>query len=264
MSDATTEKSKPVFLPKTDFPMKGDLPKREPAMLEAWEKSDLYGRMQAKAKDKPLFVLHDGPPYANGHIHIGHALNKILKDIVVKSRAMAGFRAPYVPGWDCHGLPIEFQLLKELKMDKRQVTDVADFRRKAQAFAERFIDIQRGEFKRLGVLGAWQTPYTTMSPQYEAAILKAFRLLYGKGFIYRGKKPVYWCVHDESALAEAEVEYKEKKSPSIHVEFPVKSGSPFKDAPPHAALVWTTTPWTLPANLALAFHPVHEYVLVRV
>jgi len=260
----TTETTKPVFLPKTDFPMKGDLPKREPVMLEGWEKTDLYGRMQEKAKDKPLFVLHDGPPYANGHIHIGTALNKILKDIVVKSRAMAGYRAPYVPGWDCHGLPIEHQLLKEMKMDKRQVTDVGDFRSKAQAFAERFIDIQRGEFKRLGVLGAWATPYTTMSPRYESAILKAFRRLYGKGFIYRGKKPVYWCVHDESALAEAEVEYRDKKSSSIHVEFPIKSGSPFKDAPPHGALVWTTTPWTLPANLALCFHPVHEYALVKV
>ena len=265
MADATTEQSKPVFLPKTDFPMKGDLPKREPAILEGWEKSDLYGRMQEKAKDKPLFVLHDGPPYANGNIHIGHALNKILKDMVVKSRAMSGFRAPYVPGWDCHGLPIETQLLKEMKMDKRQVTDVADFRRKAQAFAERFIDIQRGEFKRLGVLGTWDKPYTTMSPQYESAILKAFRVLYTKGFIYRGKKPVYWCVHDESALAEAEVEYKDKKSPSIFVEFPaVASSSPFKDAPPHGFLVWTTTPWTLPANLGLSFHPVHEYALVKV
>lgn len=251
--------SKTVHLPKTQFPMKGDLPKREPAWLEFWEKNDVYRKMQDAGRAS-TYVLHDGPPYANGHIHIGHALNKILKDMVVKSRALAGFKSPYVPGWDCHGLPIETALLKEMKMDKRHVKDIPAFRKKAQEFAERFIGIQRSEFKRLGGLGAWSEPYVTMSSRYEARIIRAFRLLLEKGYIYRGLKTVSWCIACETALAEAEVEYKDKTSPSVYVYFPIKKPAEFGEA---GVLIWTTTPWTLPANMAVALHPDLEYELVE-
>lgn len=248
--------------------MRGDLPKREPSILEFWKKLDVYAALLKRNEggSRGPFALHDGPPYANGHIHIGHALNKILKDFVVKSKALLGYFTPYRPGWDCHGLPIETELLKELKMERRHIRDVADFRGKAKAFAERFIEIQKQEFVRLGCVGDWGNPYTTMQPQYEGAILKAFRELALKGYIYRGLKPVHWCVHCETALAEAEVEYKTKRSPSIYVKFPVKSGSPF-DLPPEIptyVLIWTTTPWTLPANAGLAFHPELKYVHVEV
>ena len=254
-----TDYSSTLNLPQTDFPMKGDLPKREPEFLKTWE--GLYGRIQEKQKGrKSRFVLHDGPPYANGHIHIGHALNKVLKDMVVKSRALMGHRTPYVPGWDCHGLPIETALLKELKISKRGVTDIPAFRAQAEAFAERFIDLQRAEFKRLGVLGDWDKPYKTMAKEYEARILRAFRLLLKDGYIYRGLKPVLWCVTCETALAEAEVEYKDKTSPSVHVAFPVKSG---KLPAGSEVVIWTTTPWTLPANRAVALHPDLDYVLVE-
>ena len=210
--------SKTVLLPKTAFSMKAGLPKKEPDILKFWEKIDLYRNMLDARKEKPVYVLHDGPPYANGHIHIGHALNKILKDIVVKSRAMAGHFAPYVPGWDCHGLPIEQQLLKELKMGKRHVENIPEFRKKARNFAAKFIDIQREEFKRLGVFGQWDDPYMTMSPGYEGTVLQAFRQLLGKGYIYRDKKTIYWCINCETALADAEVEYKDKISDSMDAE----------------------------------------------
>jgi isoleucyl-tRNA synthetase len=251
--------SSTLNLPHTDFPMKGDLPQREPQMLERWQ--GLYEKIQKhQEKRRSSYVLHDGPPYANGHIHIGHALNKTLKDMVVKSRALMGHKTPYVPGWDCHGLPIETALLKELKISKRGVTDIPAFRKQAEAFAERFIGLQREEFKRLGVLGDWDKPYKTMAREYEARILRAFRLLLGKGYIYRGLKPVLWCVTCETALAEAEVEYKDKTSPSVYVAFPVKA-SPVKELEGANVLIWTTTPWTLPANRAVAFHPDLEYVL---
>ncbi|MBI4387177.1 MAG: class I tRNA ligase family protein, partial [Elusimicrobia bacterium] len=267
-----TDYSKTVNLPKTQFPMRADLPKREPVQIGLWESRGVYRKMLDRAKDG-AFVLHDGPPYANGHIHIGHALNKILKDMVVKSRALAGLRTPYVPGWDCHGLPIEHALLKEMKMDKRAVKDIVDFRAKARHFAKKFIDIQREEFRRLEILGDWFRPYDTMSHSYEARVLRAFRLLFEKGYIYRGLKSVGWCFHCETALAEAEVEYREKLSPSIYVALPVASSAPIEEAlrqeggcgPARAeVVVWTTTPWTLPGNMAVAFHPDLDYVLAKV
>ncbi len=252
--------SKTVNLPKTEFPMKGELPKREPEILKTWE--GLYERILDRTKDRPAYVLHDGPPYANGHTHIGHALNKILKDMTVKSRGLMGFRTPYVPGWDCHGLPIESALLKELKISKRAVVDIPAFRRQASAFAKKFIGIQREEFIRLGVLGDWGRPYQTMNREYEALILRVFRVLMGKGCIYRGLKSVPWCVTCETALAEAEIEYKDKSSPSVYVALPIQS--PKEGFSGAEIVVWTTTPWTLPANMAAAFHPDLEYVLCDV
>ncbi|MBI4377345.1 MAG: isoleucine--tRNA ligase [Elusimicrobia bacterium] len=257
----TQDYSQTLNLPKTDFPMKGDLPKREPELLKRWRELGIYEAMAERQKGRPSYVLHDGPPYANGHIHIGHALNKTLKDMVVKSRALMGFQTPYVPGWDCHGLPIETALLKELGMSQRGIRNVASFRAQAESFAERFIEIQREEFKRLGILGDWSRPYKTLSRQYEAAVLKAFRLLLRDGYIYRGLKPVYWCISCETALAEAEVEYKDKSSPSIHVSFPIKRGP--SELAGAQVMVWTTTPWTLPANRLVALHPELKYVLVE-
>ena len=259
MPEARADWSATVRLPKTDFPQKGDLAKREPEFLAAWEKDGLYGKIRARQKGRPPFVLHDGPPYANGNIHIGHALNKTLKDMTVKARALMGHETPYVPGWDCHGLPIETALLKEKKMSKRGVTDIPAFRAEAAAFAERFIDLQRAEFKRLGVFGEWDKPYKTLEKGYEAAILKAFAECLKKGLIYRGLKPVLWCPTCETALAEAEVEYKDKTSPSVYVALPVTEGE-LKGA---SVVVWTTTPWTLPANRAVAVHPLLDYVLVE-
>jgi isoleucyl-tRNA synthetase len=264
---AKTEKknySDTVRLPKTEFPMRGNLPKREPQWLDFWEENRIFEKMNARPGRDP-FVLHDGPPYANGHIHIGHALNKVLKDVVVKSQSLMGKRTPYIPGWDCHGLPIEHALLKEKKMSKRAVDDVPAFRREAAAFAERWIETQKAEFRRLGVLAEWDSPYKTMSKRYEAAILKAFRLLYNQGFIYRGVKTVSWCVTCETALAEAEIEYKIKKSPSVFVALPVLKGHEIfgETTHPVEVVIWTTTPWTLPANKAVALHPKLEYCVVE-
>ena len=281
MPEARTDWSATVRLPKTDFPMKGDLAKREPEFLKAWTDMGLYERLQERQKGRPPFVLHDGPPYANGHIHIGHALNKILKDMTVKARALMGHATPYVPGWDCHGLPIETALLKEMKMSKRGVTDIPKFRRDAGAFADRFIDLQREEFKRLGVLGDWSRPYTTKAKDYEARILRAFRLLVKEGHVYRGLKPVLWCATCETALAEAEVEYQDKTSPSVYVALPllpflaaqIVNDKEYLDVLSEqdkalltgsSLVIWTTTPWTLPANRAAAFNPLLEYVLVIV
>ncbi|MDE1976502.1 MAG: isoleucine--tRNA ligase [Elusimicrobia bacterium] len=247
-------------LPQTEFPMRGDLPKREPDILAFWARLDLYEKMRQRQKGRKPFVLHDGPPYANGHIHIGHALNKILKDMAVKSRALMGFETPYVPGWDCRGLPIETALLKELKTSKRGIKDVPAFRKSAAEFAEKFIAVQREEFKRLGGIGDWEKPYKTMSRGYEAKILEAFRRLLMQGFIYRGLKPVYWCITCETALAEAEIEYKDKTSPSVYVALPIKEGP--QELIGKDVLVWTTTPWTLPANMAVAFNPQEEYRLI--
>ncbi len=260
MAETKADYSATLNLPQTEFPMKGDLPKREPEALARW--AGLYEKIQKSQETrKKRFVLHDGPPYANGHIHIGHALNKVLKDMVVKSRALMGYKTPYIPGWDCHGLPIETALLKELKISKRGVTDIPAFRQQAEAFAERFIELQRQEFKRLGVLGDWDKPYKTMAREYESRILRAFRLLLKDGFIYRGLKPVLWCITCETALAEAEVEYKDKTSPSVYVAFPIKGGP--KELAGANVLIWTTTPWTLPANRAVAFHPDMDYVLTE-
>ena len=267
--------SKTVNLPKTDFPMKADLPKREPALLERWENEKVYEKALERRKGKEKFVLHDGPPYANGHLHLGHALNKILKDIIVRCKTMAGYYAPYVPGWDCHGLPIELQLMKELKITDKHKVDRTKFRDQAKAFAEKFVEIQKKEFQRMGVLGDWDHSYLTMADDYKKTIVKCFEDLQEKGYVYRGKKPVYWCSTDETALAEAEVEYENDKGPSIFVAFPSAGNSPefieTTGTPPiekrsrwwlsASYVIWTTTPWTLPANLAIAFNQDELYVV---
>jgi isoleucyl-tRNA synthetase len=255
-----------VNLPRTAFPMRANLPATEPVALERWEAMNLYGAVRAKSAGRPKFVLHDGPPYANGQIHIGHVLNKVLKDFVVKSRTMAGWDAPYVPGWDCHGLPIELKVDRELGAAKRNLS-VADFRRACQAYAARFVDTQRDDFKRLAVLGDWNHPYLTMAHAYQAAIVRALGRFVEQGLVYKGKKPVHWCIHCRTALAEAEVEYEAHSSPSIYVEFPLDGAAraeadarfPALRGRPLSALIWTTTPWTIPSNLALAFHPDFDY-----
>ncbi len=259
-----------ITLPRTEFPMRGDLPKREPAMLERWEEQGLYEQLQANAEGRPRFVLHDGPPYANGEIHIGHALNKILKDIVVKSRLLAGFQAPYVPGWDCHGLPIELQVEKKLGKVGVKV-DAAEFRRACRQYAGEQIDTQRRDFKRLGVLGAWEQPYETRSFGYEADMLRSLARIVENGHLRRGAKPVHWCFDCGSALAEAEIEYMDKVSPSIDVSFAVADSADAAkrlgltdDGARYAVPIWTTTPWTLPANLAVALHPELDYVVVQI
>ncbi|HEY5946920.1 MAG TPA: isoleucine--tRNA ligase [Kofleriaceae bacterium] len=251
-----------VNLPETDFPMRGDLAKREPEILAEWDQSNLYERIAAARAGAPLWVLHDGPPYSNGHIHYGHILNKILKDIVVKSRTMAGFRTPYVPGWDTHGLPIELAVERELGA-KRQTMSAADIRKACRDYAMKFVDIQRTEFKRLGVLGDWERPYLTLDPTYEGAIVSALATFTRGGFLYRGKKPVIWCPRDKTALAEAEIEYKDKSSPSVYVKMPLQDRGKLDERITRPALViWTTTPWTLPANLAIVAHPEFTYVAI--
>jgi isoleucyl-tRNA synthetase len=251
-------------LPHTDFPMKAGLPLNEPKQLAEWEEKKLYHRIQQARSGAPSYVLHDGPPYPTGTIHLGTGLNKILKDMVVKSKTMAGFRAPYVPGWDCHGLPIETQVEKELGGKKGSVPP-GEFRRMCREFASRYVDQHRRDFKRLGVLGQWEDPYLTMSPQYEATIADAFVTFLEKGYVYRGLKPVYWCIVDSTALAEAEVEYEDHTSPSIWVKFAVEPGSPAaeKIGTGVSAVIWTTTPWTIPHNRALAFHPDYDYVVAE-
>ncbi|MFB0527495.1 MAG: isoleucine--tRNA ligase [bacterium] len=259
------EYNKTINLPATRFQMKADLPKREPGIQKMWKEMKLYETIQEKNKSGPRYILHDGPPYANGNIHIGTALNKILKDIVVKFKLMEGFNVPFVPGWDCHGLPIEYQLLRNLGLRKEEI-DRVDFRRKARAYAQEFAGIQKEEFKRLGNFGYWENSYFTMSYDYEAKIIEIFKRLVGQGYIYRGKKPVYWCANCETALAEAEVEYSNHASHSVYVKFPVKKLGKDKETKlglPASVLIWTTTPWTLPANVALAFHPEYEYVWVK-
>ena len=254
-------------LPKTSFPMKANLPQREPEILKRWEEEKTYQQLREIAKERPKYILHDGPPYANGHIHIGTALNKILKDLIIKSRNMAGFNGEYVPGWDCHGLPIEHEVDKSLGSKKGSYS-ISEKRKLCRAFANRFIDIQREEFKRLGVMGEWENPYLTMSYDYEATIAREYGRFVGKGSVYRGKKPVYWCASCVTALAEAEVEYEDHKSPSIAVKFPALSD--FGERLPALknkkvyVLIWTTTPWTIPANLAIAFHPDYTYVAAEV
>src|SRR4030042_1061967 len=247
-------------LPKTQFPMKADLPKREPEILKQWVEADIYQLILQKSKDRAKFVLHDGPPYANGDIHIGHALNKTLKDIIVKYKTMQGFDSAYVPGWDCDGLPVEHQLFKELGIDKYQISQL-DFRKKAHAYALKYVSIQKEQFIRLGVFGDWQNPYLTLTPDYEESIILAFSELVKKGYVYRGLKPVNWCFKCETALAEAEVEYEDHTSPSIYVKFKLEEN---KDYPQDSYLViWTTTPWTLIANVAVAVHPDFVYSYIK-
>jgi isoleucyl-tRNA synthetase len=256
-----------INLPKTSFAMKANLPQREPEMLKHWEKIDVYGKIRAARAGSPSYVLHDGPPYANGAIHMGTATNKILKDMIVKSRNMMGFDAPYRPGWDCHGLPIEIKVDQSLGPKKASMSKVA-IRRECRKYAEKFIDVQRNGFKRLEVFGEWSNPYTTMNYGYEADIARAFGNFVDRGLIYKGLKPVHWCYSCGTALAEAEVEYDEHTSPSVYVAFPVESDlssiDPALGGQDWSIVIWTTTPWTLPANLAIAFHPEYEYSAVRV
>ena len=260
-----------VNLPRTEFPMRGNLPATEPEVLARWEAMDLYGQIRRSRSQAPKYVLHDGPPYANGQIHLGTALNKILKDLVVKSKTMAGFDAPYVPGYDCHGLPIELKVDRELGARKRELT-TADFRRACRAYADKFIGVMTDEFKRLGVFGDWANPYLTMNFRYQAAIARALKPFVERGLAYKGKKPVHWCIHCRTALAEAEIEYEDHSSPSIYVEFPLarESGGdaaarfPGLGGRDLSVLIWTTTPWTIPSNLAIAFHPELDYAAYEV
>jgi len=260
-----------VNLPRTEFPMKANLQTVEPEWLERWSAMDLYGKIRERRKGAPKFVLHDGPPYANGNIHLGTALNKILKDLVVKSRSMAGFDAPYVLGYDCHGLPIELKVDRELGPKKREMS-VADFCRACRAYAERFIGVMNKEFQRLLVLGDWDHLYLTMDYKYQAAIARSLGKFVEQGLVYKGKKPVHWCIHCRTALAEAEVEYADHSSPSIYVEFPLADASagelaarvPALKGRQVSVLIWTTTPWTIPSNLAVAFHPEFDYAAFEV
>jgi isoleucyl-tRNA synthetase len=264
-----TDYKSTLNLPSTDFPMKADLANREPKMLADWERAGLYAKIRAKAQGRPTFVLVDGPPYANGAIHLGHAVNKILKDIIVKSRTLDGYDAPYVPGWDCHGLPIEMQIEKTSGRVGQKL-DARAFRAACRAYAQAQVAAQREDFKRLGVLGDWDHPYLTMMPRFEAEQLRAFALIIENGNLYQGYKPVHWCLNCRSALAEAEVEYEEQLSPSVYVRFPIVDtldlAQRFHTEPsdlPVSVAIWTTTPWTLPANQAVALHPQFDYALVE-
>jgi isoleucyl-tRNA synthetase len=266
---ASDNASKPLKstlnLPQTAFPMKAGLPVNEPLRLKSWEAVDLYSQIRAARAGSPRYILHDGPPYANGAIHLGHALNKTLKDFVVKTKTMAGFDAPYVPGWDCHGLPIEIKVDEQLGRKKLEM-DPVQVRRACREYAQKYLDLQRSQFIRMGIFGRWAEPYSTMDPVYEARIAETFFHFFENGFVYKGLKPVSWCIHDRTALAEAEVEYANHTSPSVYVRYKLTSDP----TPIHAdlagrpvyAIIWTTTPWTLPASLAIAFHPEMEYVAI--
>jgi len=257
-----TDYQSTLQLPKTDFPMRANLPQREPEMLKYWEENNFYQQLQQDGleQDRPVFILHDGPPYANGHIHIGTALNKILKDIVIRSRSLDGYRVPYVPGWDTHGLPIELRAIKDLGVDRNKVSPV-ELREKCREYALKYVDIQREEFKRLGIWGDWDNPYLTLKPEYEAKQIEIFGIMASKGFIYKALKPVYWCMDCETALAEAEIEYADHRSPSIYVRFAVKDGKGKLAEENTYFVIWTTTPWTIPANLAICINPNLTYVL---
>ncbi len=265
---AKNKYSHTVLLPKTDFPMRAGLAQKEPTLLEFWKSINLYEAVLKKNESGKHFVLHDGPPYANGKIHIGHALDKVIKDIILKSRAMNGCYTPYVPGWDCHGLPIEQALLKELKQNKKHITDVPAFRKRAREFAAKFIDLQRQGFKRLGVQADWDNPYLTMAPRYEGITVGAFLDLIEKGYVYKGQKTITWCPHCETALADAETEYKDISSPSIYLRFKLaafdkKILGDLDYTKPVSLAVWTTTPWTIPANVAAAVSNTEDYAVLQ-
>ena len=253
-------------LPNTTFAMRAELPKREPQMMEYWKEIDLYGMMQKSGEGKPFFVLHDGPPFSNGNIHMGHALNKILKDFINKSRNMMGYKVPYIPGWDNHGMPIESAIIKKNKIDRKRMS-IPEFRSACQQFAQNFVDTQMEQFKRLGISGDWAHPYTTMAPEFEAREVRVFGDMYRKGYIYKGLKPVYWCPKDETALAEAEIEYRTDPCTSIYVKFRVADDkgklAGICDLTNTYFVIWTTTTWTLPGNIAIALNPVEEYVVVK-
>ncbi|MBQ3055318.1 MAG: isoleucine--tRNA ligase [Oscillospiraceae bacterium] len=256
-----------INLPQTEFPMRAGLPKREPEMLANWNEAKIYQKLIEKNQGKPLFVLHDGPPFSNGSIHMGTALNKMLKDFVNKYKAMSGYLTPFIPGWDNHGMPIESAIIKQNKLDRKRMS-IPEFRDACKVFAEKFVDVQRDQFVRLGVLADWENPYLTMSPEFEAEEVKIFGQMYEKGYIYKGLKPVYWCAHDETALAEAEIEYQDDPCESIYVKFKVKDDlgkfSGVCDLENTYFVIWTTTTWSLPGNLAIALHPRAEYVVAKV
>ena len=257
--------NKTINLPKTDFPMRAGLPKREPEMLKRWEDMDLYNELLKKNEGKPRFSLHDGPPFSNGSLHMGHALNKSLKDIIVRSYAMRGRYTPYIPGWDNHGMPIESAIIKEQKLNRKAMS-VSDFRTACHAYAEKYIGIQMEGFKRLGVVADWEHPYKTMNPSFEAEEVKVFGEMYKKGYIYKGLKPVYWCYHDETALAEAEIEYQDDPCTTVYVKFPMHDDQgklSHLDKSKLNFVIWTTTIWTLPGNLAIALHPSESYAVVK-
>ncbi|HBR69349.1 MAG TPA: isoleucine--tRNA ligase, partial [Rhodospirillaceae bacterium] len=254
-----------VFLPKTEFPMRGNLPEREPEILKKWQEMDLYAKIRAASKGRPKWVLHDGPPYANGHLHMGHAFNKILKDLVVRSRQMMGFDSNYVPGWDCHGLPIEWKVEEEYRKKKLNKDEVPakEFRAECRAYAQHWVDVQRGQLKRLGVMADWDNPYLTMQPESEAVIVAELLKLAASGQLYRGAKPVMWSPVEKTALAEAEVEYEDITSTQIDVAFEIIE-SPIPELVGAHAVIWTTTPWTIPGNRAISFGPKISYGLYEV
>ena len=253
-------------LPKTDFPMRAGLPKREPDMLRKWEEMDLYNLQLKKNEGKPLFSLHDGPPFSNGNIHMGHALNKALKDFINRSYMMRGRYVPYIPGWDNHGMPIESAIIKEQKLNHKEMS-TADFRSACHDYAEKYAKIQMAGFKRLGVVGDWEHPYYTMNPGFEADEVRVFGKMYRNGHIYKGFKPVYWCAHDETALAEAEIEYHDDPVTTVYVKFPMhddKGKLSHLDKSKLFFMIWTTTTWTLPGNLGITLHPDFQYAIVKV
>jgi len=256
---------KTLSLPETNFPMKANLPVREPAQVETWTKLKIYDKIQENNKSKPIFSMPDGPPYANGNIHVGHCLNKILKDFVIKYKSMSGYRAVFIPGWDCHGLPIEHAVSKELGNKRREKSDT-EIRNLCREYAQKYINIQREQFKRLGIIADWDHPYTTMDKSYEASIIRTLARIFEKGYMYRGEKPVHWCWSDGTALAEAEVEYADRKDPSIYVKFEVTKGLDKLGNPKGKTyfIIWTTTPWTLPANLAISLNAKFEYGLYEI
>ena len=258
--------NKTINLPKTEFPMRAGLPKREPEMLERWKKIDVYRELLKKNEGKPLFNLHDGPPFSNGALHMGHALNKSIKDFITRSYAMRGYYTPYIPGWDNHGMPIESAIIKQNKLNHKAMS-IPDFRSACHDFAQHYMDVQSEGFQRMGVLGDWEHPYATMNPGFEAEEVKVFGEMYKKGYIYKGLKPVYWCPHDETALAEAEIEYQDDPCTTVYVKFPVKDDlgklAQYGDLSKTYFLIWTTTIWTLPGNMAIAVHPRESYVLVK-
>ena len=252
-------------LPQTDFPMRAGLPKREPEMLSRWQKDDIYNELLKKNEGKPLFSLHDGPPFSNGNLHMGHALNKSLKDFITRSYAMRGYYTPYIPGWDNHGMPIESAIIKEQKLNHKAM-NVADFRTACHNYAQKYVDIQSVQFQRMGVIGDWEHPYTTMSPSFEAEEVKIFGEMYKKGYIYQGLKPVYWCPKDETALAEAEIEYKDDPCTTVYVKFAMNDDLGKLSHLDHSKLffvIWTTTIWTLPGNLGISMHPDVSYAIVK-
>ncbi len=262
MEQEKIDYGKTLNLPKTDFPMRGNLPQKEPEILKFWEENDIYHLVEKENEGKPLFILHDGPPYANGDIHLGHTLNKILKDIIIKQKSQAGFDAPYIPGWDTHGLPIELRAIKDMGLNEHGEDKVA-FRKRCADYALKYVDLQRDEFKRLGVRADWEHRYVTLDHEFEAEQIKVFGEMAKKGYIYKGVKPVHWCPSCGTALAEAEIEYAELRSPSVYVKFPVIDAKGLFDIANTYFVIWTTTPWTLPANVAISLHPDFTYVIAQ-